>query len=682
MKKKIMLILIVTFILVMPTYFPKAIVRASDIISRNECPNFEVALARSDGLDKIQCYDTYDQAKAAMDADPRDDVIIIEHGVVINAKYAVIDYDSDRRNIIYVYNSSTSNTHNGHYILSTSPDDAVVLDYDYNTKRIKIKVSGLTGWIDKKRGAADIYDVVPLVWMTRPQYYQVTSDKLIHHFPGNIYGTNEPETSSITIDAKPTMLSEGNYYSYDGHYFYTNLKTLINDYKNNTYQNSVNPANPYYNFYQYLSFRTKTVYSADNINDYLNSRTSESSVLRNTGALFTKYQDLYGTNAILMLSISSNESAMGTSLIARNNIFGLNAVDANPSGNADGFDSIEDCIRQFSYYWLSFGFLQPGDNGGGISATRFRGSNVGNKDEGLNYKYASDPFWGEKAASYYYQLDKRYGFQEKKQAKYAIAVLNNTYPNGVYAKKTPNGENVSSFYKYVNIDSPVVVVAEVKDSNGKTWYKIQSDATLDANGNFINNSTDNGGNNQYLWDKSYVYVDSSYFTKITDITVNTETYNENNNNNNNNNQDPQQPEEPKIPVSTVVSSASYGYGSGMITGINLNTEASALIASLTAKGAQGVTITTEGGTPKSGRLATGDKVIIQTNAGTETLVIIIFGDTTGDGIINASDYVRIKNHIMETSRLSGAYEKAADYNGDNTITASDYVKVKNYIMGQ
>ena len=681
MKKKMILMFIVAFILVMPTYFPKAIVRAGDITSRNECPNFEVALARSDGLDKIQCYDTYDQAKAAMNADPRDDVIIVEHGVVINAKYAVIDYDSDRRNIIYVYDSSTSSTHNGHYILSTSPDDAVVLDYDYNTKRIKIKISGLTGWIDKKRGAANIYDVVPLVWMTRPQYYQVTSDKLIHHFPGNIYGTNELETSSITIDSKPTMLNEGNYYSYDGHYFYTNLKTLINDYKNNTYQNSVNPTNPYYNFYQYLSFRTKTVYSADNINDYLNSRTSESSVLRNTGAFFTKYQDLYGTNAILMLSISSNESAMGTSLIARNNIFGLNAVDANPSGNADGFDSIEDCIRQFSYYWLSFGFLQPGDNGGSISKTRFRGSSVGNKDEGLNYKYASDPFWGEKAASYYYQLDKRYGFQEKKQAKYAIAVLNNTYPNGVYAKKTPNGENVSSFYKYVNIDSPVVVVAEVKDSNGKTWYKIQSDATLDANGNFVNNSTDNGGNNVYLWDKSYVYVDSTYFKKITDTTINTETYNENNNNNNNN-QDPQQPEEPKIPVSTVISSASYGYGGGIITGIALNTDVNTLINSLTAKGAQSVIITTESGQAKSGKLATGDKVTVKTNAGSETLTIVISGDTTGDGIINASDYVKIKNHIMETAKLFGVFEKAADYDNDRNITASDYVKVKNYIMGQ
>ena len=680
MKKKIMLLFILTFILVMPTYFPKATVRSGDITSRHECDNFELALARTDGLDKVQCYNTYDEALNAMKSDNRDDLVIVEDGMVINAKYAVVDYDNDKRNIIYVYNSSTSSSHNGHYILSTSPDDAVVLDYDYNTKRIKIKVSGLTGWIDKKRGTANVYDVVPLVWADTPQYYQVTSDKLIHNFPGNVYGAGG---SSITIDSKPSMLNEGKYYSYDGHYFYTNMKTLINDYKNNTYQNSVNANSPYYNFYQYLSFRTKTVYSATNINDYLNDRTSSSSVLRNTGATFLKYQDLYGANAILMLSIASNESAMGTYLIARNNIFGLNAVDSNPSGNADGFDSIDDCIRQFAYYWLSFGYLQPGDNGGGISATRFRGSNVGNKDEGANYKYASDPFWGEKAASYYYQLDKRYGFQEKKQMKYAIAVLNNTYPNGVYAKKTPNGENVSSFYKYVNIDSPVVVVAEVKDSNGKTWYKIQSDATLDANGNFINNSTDNGGNNVYLWDKSYVYVDSAYFKKITDTTVNTETYNENNNNNNNenNNNQNQQQEESKIPVSSVVSKASYNYSTGFITNINEGLESSTLINNLTSKGATSVTVTNANGETKTGRLATGDKVTIKTNAGTETLEIVISGDTSGDGEITASDYVKIKNHIMGSQSLSGVFEKAADYNNDGSISASDYVKVKNHIMG-
>ena len=156
--------------------------------------------------------------------------------------------------------------------------------------------------------------------------------------------------------------------------------------------------------------------------------------------------------------------------------------------------------------------------------------------------------------------------------------------------------------------------------------------------------------------------------------------NNNNNNENNNNQNQQQ-EEPKIPVSSVVSKASYNYSTGFITNINEGLESSTLINNLTSKGATSVTVTNANGETKTGRLATGDKVTIKTNAGTETLEIVISGDTSGDGEITASDYVKIKNHIMGSQSLSGVFEKAADYNNDGSISASDYVKVKNHIMG-
>ena len=54
----------------------------------------------------------------------------------------------------------------------------------------------------------------------------------------------------------------------------------------------------------------------------------------------------------------------------------------------------------------------------------------------------------------------------------------------------------------------------------------------------------------------------------------------------------------------------------------------------------------------------------------------------GDGNIYATDYVKIKNHIMGKSTLKGAYAKAADVNKDGKIYATDYVKVKNSIMGK
>ena len=60
---------------------------------------------------------------------------------------------------------------------------------------------------------------------------------------------------------------------------------------------------------------------------------------------------------------------------------------------------------------------------------------------------------------------------------------------------------------------------------------------------------------------------------------------------------------------------------------------------------------------------------------------VILGDVNGDGDITPLDYVRIKNHIMETSIIkNGAQKIAADYNEDNQISPLDYVKVKNYIM--
>ena len=56
------------------------------------------------------------------------------------------------------------------------------------------------------------------------------------------------------------------------------------------------------------------------------------------------------------------------------------------------------------------------------------------------------------------------------------------------------------------------------------------------------------------------------------------------------------------------------------------------------------------------------------------------GDADGDGQITASDYVLIKNHIMEFNFLTEEQKTRADYDGDGEITASDYMLIKNEIM--
>ena len=65
-----------------------------------------------------------------------------------------------------------------------------------------------------------------------------------------------------------------------------------------------------------------------------------------------------------------------------------------------------------------------------------------------------------------------------------------------------------------------------------------------------------------------------------------------------------------------------------------------------------------------------------------TYTVIIKGDVNGDGLIYATDYVKVKNHIMGKSKLTDAYLMAADINNDGKIYATDYVQIKNHIMGK
>ena len=87
------------------------------------------------------------------------------------------------------------------------------------------------------------------------------------------------------------------YYSYDGHYFYTDYAVMLSDYQNNTNgQNAVNAGNAFYNFFQFKNMREATKYSGEELNVMLQSAMSAagvdtaSSKLSGTGLSFVKYQ--------------------------------------------------------------------------------------------------------------------------------------------------------------------------------------------------------------------------------------------------------------------------------------------------------------------------------------------------------------------------------------------------------
>ena len=213
MRRKLSFLFLFFFLAFMPFYV-KALSPAEILNRASECPQIELAEAKEDGsLVTIACYGNYQEAKNAMNTTALDNLVILENRVIIDAKYAVVDYDIDypsgHKGYMDIYTTSSGSATNG-YIRGGTPDEAAMIDVDYNTKRVKIKIAEITGWINKYDGSLKLYDIVPLVWVKTPQYYQVTDSSLVHYYPGNVYGTKGE--ISYAIDKKPVMLNNGTYY--------------------------------------------------------------------------------------------------------------------------------------------------------------------------------------------------------------------------------------------------------------------------------------------------------------------------------------------------------------------------------------------------------------------------------------------------------------------------------------
>ncbi len=266
--------------------------------------------------------------------------------------------------------------------------------------RIRFMLSGVTGTVNASEVQLVDYSSVA----ANVSYYTVSGGKLIHYISQDL---NQTPTSSVNNGPAPSYLSEGGkYYSYDGHYFYTDYNVMLTDYQNSANgASAVNAGNAFNNYFQFLDMNLSTSYTGDELNNILNSAMVNagidpaSSKLTGTGNSFVKHQNTYSVNALLSLGIAINESAWGRSSIclSKNNIFGLNAVDSSPN-DAYAFPSIDDCIREFMNYQMANAYLKDGQWSN-------HGEYLGNKGGGINVSYASDPYWGEKAAAHAWNLD-------------------------------------------------------------------------------------------------------------------------------------------------------------------------------------------------------------------------------------------------------------------------------------
>lgn len=107
------------------------------------------------------------------------------------------------------------------------------------------------------------------------------------------------------------------------------------------------------------------------------------------GEDFKRAEDEYGVNAILLMAMAKHETGNGTSYLAeeKNNLFGFNAIDADPIKAASKFETKGDSIMHVAKYLKEHYLTEDGRFYNGIST------------DGIGTLYASDVSWSRKVSN-------------------------------------------------------------------------------------------------------------------------------------------------------------------------------------------------------------------------------------------------------------------------------------------
>ena len=434
-------------------------------------------------------YETFQQAKTVYNSIKEGYVNlgIVKDGVTYEAEYALALFhvnDACDFEVEYTNTSDgTAGTINGCY-----GDDAAYLYTDDSGKYVTFASSGVTA----QAKVSDV-TVVPLQNIfVNLSMFTVRDGDLYHMIKGEM--DDDYFAYIIDLGPAPEYLGEGKaYYSYDGHFFYSDdkLYEMLDDYRNGIRDGSVNPEDPWYDWYQFVSHRTLshvdeevlrkyfeeamgitgpmvTYYDndKDGIGDILNQ-----SQLYGMQDCFMQAQYEFGANALMMLAVSQSESGSGRSSLSftRNNLYSHAAYDNTEEAEAGRYNDIRSSIISHAKYYLSGSYLSP-------MKEQYNGGFFGNLSAGMNVVYSSDPYWGEKMASAYRILDEYTEAGDGNSVQIGIR----TVEDQTIVYRDPSTE-MPIYTTGEMPDMAFVILDEVENDEGR-WYEIQSDATLDENG--------------------------------------------------------------------------------------------------------------------------------------------------------------------------------------------------------
>ena len=262
---------------------------------------------------------------------------------------------------------------NGRILSHVSKDTVLFRDNRSTVNgRIPVQVAGLTGYVNASQVTAiDSNDTFI------PDY---VSDGIY------VYHRYSPYTKVMVAYHNANMQVGKSYYSADG----INFGTFKLDHP-----------------FQFSNLKSRTNYTAADINRLYSIMGASDSKLAGKGATFKAAEQRYGVNALYLVAHSALESAWGRSKIAKdkNNFFGISAYDDSPYTSATKFDNVDSGILGAAR-WINSRYLHN-------SGYPANGAYLGNKAGGMNVNYATAPYWGESIASIMFSANEKLGRKDR-----------------------------------------------------------------------------------------------------------------------------------------------------------------------------------------------------------------------------------------------------------------------------
>ena len=259
-------------------------------------------------------------------------------------------------------------------ILSHVSKDTVLFRDNRSTAngRIPVQVAGLTGYVN-----ASQVTVISSNDTFIPDY--VSDGKYVYH-------RYSPYSKVMVAYHNANMQVGKSYYSADG----INFGTFKLDHP-----------------FQFSNLKSRTNYTAADINRLYSLMGANDSKLAGKGATFKAAEQRYGVNALYLVAHSALESAWGRSKIAKdkNNFFGISAYDDTPYTSATKFDDVDSGIMGAAR-WINSKYLHN-------SGYPANGAYLGNKASGMNVNYATAPYWGESIASIMFSANEKLGRKDR-----------------------------------------------------------------------------------------------------------------------------------------------------------------------------------------------------------------------------------------------------------------------------